>query len=126
MKKCEYCGSEISYYDQYCNDECQLKANKYYELVERFGKLFSVINMICVFGIPIGLFIFSFSKAVGLCLSVGSCAVLGIMLLVLPFPTESMIKKYKIQNAVKKTKIFGVMLLGLGLLIAIFAVIFVK
>lgn len=55
MKKCEFCGKQISYFDQYCDDECHIKANKFYEKGERFGKLFAVINMICVFGIPIGL-----------------------------------------------------------------------
>ena len=53
MKKCEFCGKQISYFDQYCDDECHIKANKFYEKGERFGKLFAVINMICVFGITI-------------------------------------------------------------------------
>ena len=48
MKKCEFCGKQISYFDQYCDDECHIKANKFYEKGERFGKLFAVINMICV------------------------------------------------------------------------------
>ena len=46
MKKCEFCGKQISYFDQYCDDECHIKANKFYEKGERFGKLFAVINMI--------------------------------------------------------------------------------
>ena len=62
MKKCEFCGKQISYFDQYCDDECHIKANKFYEKGERFGKLFAVINMICVFGIPIGLFMLSFAR----------------------------------------------------------------
>lgn len=31
MKKCEFCGKQISYFDQYCDDECHIKANKFYE-----------------------------------------------------------------------------------------------
>ena len=66
MKKCEFCGKQISYFDQYCDDECHIKANKFYEKGERFGTMFAVINMICVFGIPIGLFMLAFAREVGL------------------------------------------------------------
>lgn len=125
MKKCEYCGKEISYFDQYCDDECHIMANKFYERQERFGKLFSVINGICVFGIPVGLFTFSFSLTVGTIISVASCFVLGIMLLLLPFPTEGMISKYKIKNAVKKTRIVGIGIIILGIIIALFAVFYI-
>ena len=96
MKKCEFCGKQISYFDQYCDDECHIKANKFYEKGERFGKLFAVINMICVFGIPIGLFMLSFAREVGLTVALASCVILGIMLIILPFPTENMISKFKI------------------------------
>ena len=83
MKKCEFCGKQISYFDQYCDDECHIKANKFYEKGERFGKLFAVINMICVFGIPIGLFMLSFAREVGLTVALASCVILGIMLIAL-------------------------------------------
>lgn len=125
MKKCEYCGKEISYFEQYCDDDCHFEANRFYELQERFGKLFSVVNGICVFGIPVGLFAFSFSRAVGAIIAVASCFVLGIMLLVLPFPTDGMISKYKIKDAVKKTRIVGLAIMGLGIIIALFTVFFV-
>lgn len=125
MKKCEYCGKEISYFEQYCGDDCHLEANKFYELQEKFGKLFSVINGICVFGIPVGLFMFSFSRTAGAVISVASCFVLGLMLLALPFPTDGMISKYKIKNAVKKTRIVGLAIIGLGIIIALFTVFFV-
>ena len=49
MKKCDYCAKEISYFEQYCSEECHGNANKYYETTEKYGKLFSIINMICVF-----------------------------------------------------------------------------
>lgn len=121
MKKCEFCGKQISYFDQYCNDECHIKANKFYEKTERFGKLFSVINAICVFGIPIGLFIMSLARVPGLTIALASCVILGIMLIILPFPTESMISKFKIQKAVKITRIVGGAVIVLGLLIALLA-----
>lgn len=125
MKKCEYCGKEISYFEQYCDDECHLHANKFYELQEKFGKLFSVINGICVFGIPVGLFAFSFSRNVGTIISVASCFILGLMLLILPFPTDGMLSKYKIKNAMKKVRIVGIGLIFLGIIIALFSVFFV-
>ena len=29
MKKCDYCAKEISYFEQYCDENCQANANKY-------------------------------------------------------------------------------------------------
>lgn len=118
MKKCEYCAKEISYYDQYCSDECQIKANRHYELSDKFAKIFLVINVIGVFGIPVGLFLMSISKYVGAVVASGSCVVLGIMLICLPFPTESMIKKYKIKKAMTITRIVGIAVVALGCAIA--------
>ena len=123
MKKCEFCGKQISYFDQYCDDECHIKANKFYEKGERFGKLFAVINMICVFGIPIGLFMLSFAREVGLTVALASCVILGIMLIILPFPTENMISKFKIQKAVKITRMIGGAVIFLGVLIVLLALL---
>ena len=117
MKKCDYCAKEITYFEQYCFDECQRRANKYYETSEKYGKLFSVINVICVFGIPVGLFLFPFSKSVGTVLASVCCVVLGIMLLFLPFPTEGMISKLKLQKSMKITRIIGASVIALGFLI---------
>ena len=117
MKKCDYCAKEITYFEQYCSDECQRRANKYYETSEKYGKLFSVINVICVFGIPVGLFLFPFSKSVGTVLASVCCVVLGIMLLFLPFPTEGMISKLKLQKSMKITRIIGASVIALGFLI---------
>ena len=117
MKKCEFCGKQISYFDQYCDDECHIKANKFYEKSERFSKVFSIINGICVFGIPVGLFLISFSRSVGLTVALASCIILGIMLIILPFPTENMISKFKIQKAVKITRIIGCAVIFIVLLI---------
>ena len=81
MKKCEYCAKEISYHEQYCSIDCHAEANKYYEKCEKFGKLFSIINGICVFGIPIGLFVSTFLRLPGTIIALVSCVVLGIMLI---------------------------------------------
>lgn len=117
MKKCDYCAKEISYFDQYCSNDCHIRANKYYETEEKFGKIFSVINAICVFGIPVGIFLFSFAKLVGALIAAGSCVILGIMLILLPFPTEGMISKFKLKKAMKITRIVGIVVIGLGFLI---------
>lgn len=117
MKKCEYCAKEISYHEQYCSDECHLNANKYYEKSQKLTNFFYVISMACVIGIPVGLFLFSFLKLLGILIASISAEVLGLMLIFIPIPTEGMIKKRKIKEAVKRTRIFGICMLILGFLI---------
>lgn len=124
MKKCDFCAKEISYFDQYCSDECHAKANKYYEISDKFGQLFSIVNGICVFGIPVGLFLLPFSKNCGMVVALLSSFILGIMLILLPFPTDNMISKFKLQKAIKITRIIGVCVIVLGFLIAGLALIF--
>ncbi len=118
MKQCEYCGKEISYHELYCSDDCQIKANRFYERSEKFSKPFTVVNTACVFGIPVGLFLMSFLKLLGTVVASGSCIVLGLMLLIFPLPTEGMIKKYKIIKALKIVRILGIAVIVLGLFIA--------
>ncbi|SCX23171.1 hypothetical protein SAMN02910436_01774 [Ruminococcaceae bacterium P7] len=117
MKKCEYCAKEISYHQQYCGDDCHRRANQYYENCDRFSKLFMGVNVVCVFGIPAGLFILSVVKIVGAVIAGGSCAMLGLMLLIFPFPTEGMVKKFGIKKARSVTRIVGIACFALGLLI---------
>ena len=117
MKKCGFCGKEITYHQQYCCDECQINANKYYEKSEKFAKAFYVISMICLIGIPVGLFLLSFIKLPGAIIASASCIVLGILVILVPMPTEGMIKKNKIQKAVFRTRIFGWCVIALGILI---------
>lgn len=124
MKKCEYCAKEISYFEQYCDENCHAKANKFYELREKFEHLFSIVNGFCVFGIPIGIFLFSFLRTVGMIITVLSCLVLGIMLILLPFPTENMISKYKIQKSEKITRYIGIAVLVLGIIAFVFMMFF--
>ena len=124
MKKCDFCAKEISYFDQYCSDECHARANKYYEISDKFGKIFSIVNGICVFGIPVGLFLLPFSKDFGMVVALLSSIILGIMLILLPFPTDNMISKFKLQKAMKITRIIGICVIVLGFLIAGLALIF--
>ena len=120
MKKCDYCAKEISYFDQYCCDECQKKAIEFYDMQEKYAKIFSVINGICVFAIPIGLFVLSFTARIGFSMIALATFILGLMIILLPFPVENMISSMKIKKAVKVTRIIGLALLivGIALLIA--------
>lgn len=118
MKKCDYCAKEITYFEQYCCDECEKKAIEFHRRSQRFSKLFYIVNTICVFGIPVGLFLAAFSPVIGISIAVLSCVVLGLMLILLPFPTEGMIRKHKLQKAIKISKIFGFAVIGLGVLIS--------
>lgn len=126
MKKCDYCAKEISYFEQYCDIDCHTKANQFYELREKYEKVFSLVNAICVFGIPIGLFIFTFMNIPGLIVATVSFMVLGIMLILLPFPTDDMISKFKIEKAMKITRYIGaaVILLGIAALVLMLLFIF--
>ena len=126
MKKCEFCAKEISYHEQYCSIDCHAQANKYYEKCEKFGKLFSVINGMCVFGIPVGLFVSTFLRLPGTILALLSCVILGVMLILLPFPTDTMIKKHKLQKAMKITKIFGMVIIGFGIILSVLMLFVIK
>lgn len=126
MKKCDYCAKEISYDDMYCCDECEKLTKQYYERSDRFAKPFSMINVVCLFGVMAGLFLFPMAKPFGAGLSIVCCAALGILLLLLPFPTESMKKKFKIQKAIRITRYVGLGMMFLGALIAGLLVIFIK
>ena len=126
MKKCDYCAKEISYDDMYCCDECEKLTKQYYERSDRFAKPFSMINVVCLFGVMAGLFLFPMAKPFGAGLAIVCCAALGILLLLLPFPTESMIKKFKIQKAIRITRYVGLGMMFLGALIVGLLVIFIK
>lgn len=116
MKKCEYCGKEISYFDMYCGDECQKKACKFYDLRDKYGKIFTFFDAIFVFMIPIGVFIGSVIGGFADAMIVIGFIGLGIMLNILPFPTESMIKKHKIHKSMNMCRIFGLILIVIGII----------
>ena len=119
MKKCEYCGKEISYFDMYCCDECQNKAGKFYDLRDNYGNVFTIFDAIFVFMIPIGIFLGTIVGALGDALIVIGFMGLGFMLNVLPFPTESMIRKHQILKSKKMCRIFGIVLIIIGIIGAI-------
>lgn len=101
-----------------------MKAGKFYDLRDKYGKLFTVFNTIFVFMIPIGVFIGSVIGGFADALIVIGFVGLGIMLNLLPFPTESMIKKHKIQKSMKICRIFGLILVVIGLIGAVIFIVF--
>lgn len=120
MKRCDYCGKEISYNDMYCCEDCQINTVKFYSIKEKFSIVFSVINCVCLFAIPIGLIVFSIMDYLGFSIIAIGTAVLGLTVLLLPLPTDGMISKLKVKKAVKITRIIGlaILIIGIALIIA--------
>lgn len=116
MKKCGYCAKEISYHEMFCCDDCQIGSNKYFEKKEKFQKLLSVINGIFVIGIGIFLFLYAFEPGFGVAGIAVCLLVLGISYLLLPFPADAMIEKFKLKKAIFLTRVIAVVLLALGVL----------
>ena len=120
MKKCEYCAKEISYHEMYCCDECEEQANLFYELREKYQKLFSVLNGIFVLAIGFCIFFYSFLRDVGAIGGAASLLILGLMYFFLPYPPDVMINKYKLKKSIQITRIIAGVLFFLGLLVLIF------
>ena len=117
MKKCDYGAKEISYYDQYCDEECEKKALDFYTLRERYTKVFSVLNIIGVFGIPAGLFLSAIDATVGFSITAFSLMLVGVTVFFLPFPVENMISSMKIKKAVFITRMIGIGFFVLGIIL---------
>lgn len=92
------------------------KANKFYDLRDKYGKLFAFLDAIFVFLIPIGIMAGSLFGAIGDSLIVIGFGGLGIMLLLLPFPTESMIRKHQIKKAILMCRIFALILILIAII----------
>lgn len=114
MKKCEYCAKEISYHEMYCCDKCKELAEAYYTKRTRLQKIISVLNILGTCLIAAGIFVFAMQNFIGaMMMAVGGLSV-GCITLLLPCPTENMIKKQKMEKAVKLVRIFGIVLLVFG------------
>lgn len=122
MKKCNYCGKEISYHRMYCDDDCQKYANDFYDMRNDREKLFGIINGICVMAIGIGIFIYSILPEIGAWMVTSALLILGVMYFICPIPPDIMIHKYKIKKSVRFAKIVAVVLFVLGIGAALFAI----
>lgn len=124
MKKCDYCAKEISYYDQYCDENCEKKALDFYTLREKYTKPFSFLNIIGVFLIPVGIFLSAFEIGLGSWIVSFALLLLGATVFFLPFPVENMISSMKIKKAVLVTRLFGAALFLVGIVILIIKLFF--
>lgn len=125
LKNCEYCNKEISYHQQYCCDDCEKAALNFYQTRERFTKIYSVFNGIFVLCIGIGIFLFSFTQLTGSIMVTTALFALGIMNILLPFPAEIMIHKFKLKKAITLSRYIGYIVLFLGIISLILSIIFV-
>lgn len=123
MKKCEYCAKEITYFEQYCSEDCEGKANEYYKLVENKTKLFGTINIICFIVLCIAFFWSVFQSSIGIYILGGVLMVMGLLYFLLPFGPENIKDKLKIQKMVKFVKILGISFIVIGLVIGVVATI---
>lgn len=122
MKQCEYCAKEITYHQIYCDDICEDNAQKFYDMRESAEKIMGILNGICVLSIGIGFFLFSFfSKTSAFMISI-PMLILGILFTLFPVPADVMINKYKIQKAVKLTRIIGIVVLLLGIIATVISI----
>ncbi len=123
MKKCEYCAKEISYHDMYCCESCQKNAEEYYAKRTRLQKLISAVNIIGTCLIGVGIFVFALQNFIGaMMMAVGGLSV-GILSLLLPCPTDNMIKKNKMEKAIKFVRIFGIILVLFGCAALVLAIL---
>ena len=107
----------------YCCDECEEKTYAFFDLREKFQKLFSVINGIFVLGIGVCIFLYSMMPEVGL-IGGGSCmTILGVMYLFLPFPPDVFIEKQKLKKSIFITRIIAGVILAVGAAVLIYGII---
>lgn len=115
MKQCNFCAKEISYNDMYCCKECEDSYNAFFSTRAKMQKLLSLFNILGTCLIGVGIFVVALQNFVGLLMiGIGGVAVGGITLL-LPTPTDNMIKKHKLNKAVKTVRIFGIILVAFGI-----------
>ncbi len=122
MKRCDYCGKEITYHQMYCDDACEDSANRFYETRDKIEKLIGIINGISVLSIGIGLFIFSLERTIGSYMISIPLLILGLLFLLFPIPADVMINKHKIKKSIKITRIIASIVLALGIIASFFAI----
>lgn len=123
MKKCEYCSKEISYYDQYCSEDCHRLARKFYNTLEYKRKIFSVVNIVGILGLTVGLFWCVFQGDIGSIIAGSATLLLGILYYLLPFATPEMIRKHQIKKAIKNIKILGIAGIVVGAALLVWGII---
>ena len=125
MKKCHYCSKEIDYSEMYCSKECEEKANDYYRKRHNWRVLMNITYIVSFGLVFVGLIftptLFAFWGLLGV--AVG-CICSGVATMILPSPTEEMIKKHKMLKAQRIFIICGAVITAAGVAALIMA--FVK
>ena len=114
MKQCAYCAKEIDYHEMYCSDECQKSANDFFDMRDKNQKAFSALNGIFVIGIGVCFFLYAFLPSVAVIAGSACTIILGVLYLLLPFPADVMIEKYKLEKAMFITRCIAAVLLLIG------------
>ena len=125
MKRCDYCGQEITYDLQYCCEQCNDNALKYYKNEKRFRNIFGFINAVSIISVMIACFIaLLFSVKIALITAGTVLIILGLAVFIFPMPTLNQIKKQKIKKALLSTKIIGIILAVLGIALLINGILY--
>ena len=114
MKRCGYCAKEIGYHEMYCCDDCQIGVNEFDEKREKFQTVFSIVNGVCVLGVGICIFMYSFLPQFAAVAGPVLMMILGAMCFLLPFPADVMIERFKLKKAIFITRIIAGVLFAIG------------
>lgn len=122
MKKCHYCSKEIDYSEMYCSKECEEKSNDFYRKRHNWRILMNTVYIISFGLVFVGLIftptMFGFWGLLGV--SAG-CICSGVATILLPSPTEEMIKKHKMLKAQRIFVICGAVIAAAGVAALIMA-----
>ncbi len=126
MKRCQYCAKEISYHEMYCSKECEKLSEEYYHRRVKFQKLISICYITGTCSIALAIFLFPLVNILGAALGIYGGFSTGIITLFLPTATDNIIEKHKILKSMKTVRIFGLILVALGIAatVLLFTVIF--
>ena len=119
MKKCEYCGKEISYHEMYCSEQCEKNTKVYYKLLHKYKGGFGVINGIFVMGIGISIFLYSIVPDAGIFGGAVSMIILGFLYYFFPFVPDVMIRKYQLKKSIQIARLIALILILLALTLII-------
>ncbi|MBQ8796191.1 MAG: DUF2116 family Zn-ribbon domain-containing protein [Clostridia bacterium] len=124
MKKCHYCAKEIDYSEMYCSSQCEEKASNYYKVRHNWRILVNALYIASFALVFLGLIfsptMFSFWGLLGV--SVG-CIMGGLITILVPSPTEDMIKKHKMVKAQNNFRICGAVIVAVGIAALVLALI---
>lgn len=122
MKKCHYCSKEIDYSEMYCSKECEEKSNEYYRSRHNWRIPMNIAYIVSFGLVFVGLIftptMFAFWGLLGVA---AGCICGGVATILLPSPTEGMIKKHKMLKAQKIFVICGAVIAAAGVVALVMA-----